>query len=417
MARAVRDAKLESPTARAKLKVSYTPHWRAIDPGLHAGYRKGKDGGRWLGRRYLGKAAGQDYESETLPGIADDRQPADGVNVLNFAQAQRAVREWFAKKTAPAPAAGPLTVAQACARYVEYLKAEKRTGHDAEIRLALHVLPAIGDVQVIKLTTEEIEGVKRAMVHKAPDDPDAERRSKDSANRVLTSLKAALNRAFRDDDNHIPSDAAWRRVEPFRKVGGARDVFLDQQQAQRLVNVCQGALRNLVTAALLTGARPPHELAALRARDFHADLGALTIVDGKTGGRTVTLTAEAVKFFAGLAAGKAPDALLLPHDGGGQWNKGLHIRPMQVAVAKAKLSNDATIYCLRHTHASQALLNGMNLKLLAENMGTSVAMIEKHYGKFLAASRQILVEASGFKLGLKTGKVAALGARKAPVVK
>ena len=367
---------------------------------------------------------------------------------------------------APTPPSGPVTIRQACERYVAYLKAEKRTGDDAELRLARHVYPdiagmrqaidedkadvahrrklhtkaaakgseraklrlaklderaaalkreekelptlSIGDRIVAELTSEELEAVKRAMVRRDPNDPDVERRSKDSANRVMTSLKAALNRAFADRANRIPSDAAWRVVKPFPKAGRPREVFLDVTESKRLVNVTSGAFRKFVTGTLLTGARPPHELATPKVRDFHAAVGTLT-VDGKTGRRDIVLTQEAVQFFKEVTAGRDPDALLLPKDDGTAWGKNHHVRPMKEAVAKAKLPADCTIYCLRHTHASQALLNGMNLKLLAENMGTSVAMIEKHYGKFLAASRRQLIEQSGFKLGLKPGNVAALG--------
>jgi hypothetical protein len=41
-----------------------------------------------------------------------------------------------------------------------------------------------------------------------------ERRSlgKDSANRVLTMLKAILNHAWNDESNAIPTDQAWRKV-------------------------------------------------------------------------------------------------------------------------------------------------------------------------------------------------------------
>jgi hypothetical protein len=45
------------------------------------------------------------------------------------------------------------------------------------------------------------------------DDYDAVRRRRASANRTLTVLKAALNRAW--CEGKIPSDEAWRRVEPF----------------------------------------------------------------------------------------------------------------------------------------------------------------------------------------------------------
>jgi hypothetical protein len=57
MARSVRDAKLDSRAARAKLKPSGKPYYRALDPGLHLGYRKGVAGGRWVMRWYTGAGA------------------------------------------------------------------------------------------------------------------------------------------------------------------------------------------------------------------------------------------------------------------------------------------------------------------------------------------------------------------------
>jgi site-specific recombinase XerD len=78
---------------------------------------------------------------------------------------------------------------------------------------------------------------------------------------------------------------------------------------------------------------------------------------------------------------------------------------MQEAVKRAKLPDDCTVYSLRHTYASQSILAGMNLKLLAENMGTSILMLEEHYGKFIAKTKQKLVEETGFRLGLKRGNI------------
>jgi integrase len=171
----------------------------------------------------------------------------------------------------------------------------------------------------------------------------------------------------------------------------------------RLLNAAQGAFRNLLTAALLTGARPPHELVRLRVRDFRADLGTLS-VDGKTGQRDIVLTKQAVLFFTGIAAGRGPDELLLPKDDGQAWGANHHIRPMQEVVERAKLPKDCTIYSLRHTCASQSIRAGMNLQLLAENLGTSIRMIEQHYGKFIAETRRELIEAGSFKLdGLDLG--------------
>ena len=48
-----------------------------------------------------------------------------------------------------------------------------------------------------------------------PDNEDARRARKATANRILTMLKAALNRAFHAD--RVSSDTAWRKVKPFRR--------------------------------------------------------------------------------------------------------------------------------------------------------------------------------------------------------
>jgi hypothetical protein len=57
-------------------------------------------------------------------------------------------------------------------------------------------------------------------------------------------------------------------------------------------------------------------------------------------------------------------------------------------VKAAKLDAATTFYALRHTHISLALLAKVNIQVLAENTGTSVRMIEQHYGKFLKEDRR-----------------------------
>ncbi len=86
MAKRVRDTVLDSPTARSKLKAQAKPYFRAIDRGLHLGYRKGKTGGTWVARRYLGE---ERYAVEAL-GRADDRQAANGSTVLTFSRLRTA---------------------------------------------------------------------------------------------------------------------------------------------------------------------------------------------------------------------------------------------------------------------------------------------------------------------------------------
>ena len=58
MAGTVKHAKLESRTARSRLKRGRQPHWQALVPGrVHLGYQcwKGDAVGRWVLRRYIGR--------------------------------------------------------------------------------------------------------------------------------------------------------------------------------------------------------------------------------------------------------------------------------------------------------------------------------------------------------------------------
>jgi hypothetical protein len=67
-------------------------------------------------------------------------------------------------------------------------------------------------------------------------DPEAGRRRRSAANRVLTILKAALNHAHQE--GHAASDDAWRMVRAFREADAARLRYLSDGEARRLTNAC-----------------------------------------------------------------------------------------------------------------------------------------------------------------------------------
>ena len=50
---------------------------------------------------------------------------------------------------------------------------------------------------------------------------------------------------------------------------------------------------------------------------------------------------------------------------------------------RAKNVRERKPYSMRHTFISVGLTNGVNIKWLADYCGTSVAMVEKHYGKYI----------------------------------
>src|SRR5262245_4097441 len=88
--RSARHAHLETRTGRARLKVRRAPYFVKIAKGLRLGYYRGATAGTWIGRRYLGNGS---YETDPL-GLTDDTTEADEVTVLDYWQAQEAVRRW-----------------------------------------------------------------------------------------------------------------------------------------------------------------------------------------------------------------------------------------------------------------------------------------------------------------------------------
>ena len=393
MTKTVREAKIETRTARSKLKRGRQAHWRTILPGrLHMGYQRKPEAiaGRWLLRRYRGSG---NYQVEAL-GWADDADDADGASVLTFEQAQAKALE-----SADAGEGQPrhrLTVRRAIADYVEFKRAEGRNTNDMERRAAAHILPVLGNIEVADLTSTRIRrwlsdlaaspAFKRTKKGKdrkfkpAPEDEEAIRRRRSSANRVLSTLKAALNHAY--DEKRVVSNDAWgRRVKPFRDVDVARVRYLIVAEAKRLVNACAAEFRPLVIAALQTGARYG-ELARLLVSDFHADSGTVHVRKSKSGkSRHIVLTEEGVAFFRQTCIGRAGDELMFHRQSGAPWMPSQQGRLMSEAVARAKISPPISFHGLRHTWASLSVMNGVPLMIVAKNLGhADTTMVERHYG-------------------------------------
>lgn len=127
------------------------------------------------------------------------------------------------------------------------------------------------------------------MGRRARDDDDARRARKATANRILTILKAALNRAFFAD--RASSDTAWRKVKPFKRVDEAVVRYLSIAEIRRLVSACPEDFRKLIEAALYTGCRYA-ELTRLRYEDYNDDSGTLSVRLSKGKNRHVVLTEE-----------------------------------------------------------------------------------------------------------------------------
>jgi integrase len=401
MARTLKDAILDTRTARTRLTPRGKPYYRVIEEGLHLGYRKprGRKGkpavsGKWLLRRYVGEQA---YALETI-GTADDFADADGVAFLNFKQAQDKARERFKQGAHDeAGVTGPYTVAAALTDYFEYLRHEKKNTYDAQKRADAFIIPALGKIDCSQIRAKTLRSWHSALADKPPrvrtktgskehqhradfdpDDDEAKRKRQASANRVLTILKAALNHGF--TEKRIASDAEWRRVKSFKHTDPAHIRFLTLAESKRLINAAGEEFRPLVQAALLSGCRYG-ELCRLQAQDFTEDAGTLSIRKSKSGKpRTIYLTPEGVGLFQTLKFGRAGRDLLLRHKDGRAWGKSEQDRPMKEACERAKIVPPVGFHILRHSYGSLLAKAGVPMKVIAESMGhKNSIMTERHY--------------------------------------
>ncbi len=208
------------------------------------------------------------------------------------------------------------------------------------------------------------------------------RARRSTANRIWTTLRAALNLAF--ENKKVSADIEWRKVKPFKGVEKARVRYLEVADAQRLANATEAEFRPMVQAALLTGGRYG-QLARLTVADFNRDAGTIRMATRKGDGTTKVyhahLTEEGVRFFKRACLGRNDAKGLIFRKGvGTAWQKSQQNRPMKEASERAKIKPAVNFHCLRHTYASHAVMNGAPLLVVAKNLGhTDTRMVEQHY--------------------------------------
>jgi integrase len=381
MARTVRDANLDTRTARSRLKPAGKPYYRSLEHGLHLGYRKPLSGpGKWIARHYIGD---QSYETETI-GSADDFSDADGEAILDFRQAQAKARtRMVARAHAAAGKTGPLTVSTLMDQYLDFLETERKSAGTARYSVNAFIRPALGEVEAEGLTTDQLrrwhQDVAKSAIRLrtkkgneqryqvAEDDDEWRRRRRSTANRILKILKGGLNRAWRE--GKISSDTAWRRVVPFEGVESARIRYLTVPEARRLINAADPDFRRIVEGALQTGARYG-ELCRLIVSDFSADTGTIAVRISKGGKpRHVVLTDEGVALFQSICIGRAAGDHIFVKANGAAWGQSHQDHPMKAACRRGNISPPINFHGLRHTWASHAVMNGVPLLIVAKNLG------------------------------------------------
>ena len=362
---------------KLKPKAGDEPHWQRLRQGCYLGYRpsKKKAGGTWFARV---------YDPDTS---RNSRKALGGYGMLSghdvFKQAKADAENWAETvESGGERARDMVTVKDACEAYLE-----QKPGSIAEGVFRRHVYSdPIAKVKLDKLRRHHLRAWRKRL-EEAPalltrtkkGEKRWKERAKSTVNRDMVPLRAALGMVLMHGAPN--TDAAWQEAfKPFKGADKRRELYLDRVERKRLIEVTGDDARPFVKALCLLPLRPG-ALASLAVRDFDKRTRSLTIGKDKNGNpRQISLPLIIADFFAEQVKGKLPTASIFARAGGQAWNKDAWKYPIKEAVKAAILPGAASAYTLRHSVITDLIRARLPILTVAQLSGTSVAMIEKHYG-------------------------------------
>jgi integrase len=375
------NVKIDTVSARGRLQARRDPYWQRISKGLYVGFRKMHDGasGTWLLR----------YRDESGTQVHHTLGPLENqAAATRFDYACAAAQQWILElkhQRQHQYHTKTYKVLDACADYVAHIKAIKgeRAASDLEMRYRRWVSrSSIRDIELSALTREHVQAF-REEINQSPltngPNKGTRTRSKDTVNRDIAAIRAAFNMALAD--GKISSDFAWKRpLAAYKNVTRRRSIYLDREQRKRLIQFLPKDLALFVYGLSVLPLRPG-ALALARVADFDERLNVLTLwIDKSGGGRKVKLPTLIADVLRQAAMNRPSTEPLFARDDGTAWNKDAWKKILKRASAAADLPPTTVAYALRHSAITDLVHGGLDLLTVAQISGTSVAMIEKHYG-------------------------------------
>ena len=366
-------------TERDKLKtrIGDEPHWQRLRQGCYVRFRPSKKGkrGTWFARVYnpdtkrnsrkalgdYGKLEGHDVfkQAKADSELWADTVESGGERASDMVTVKDACEAYAREK--PCPIQDGILRRHVYSDPIAKVKLDKlRRHHLRAWRKRLEEAPA--------LLTRNKKGVKRW-----------KERAKSTVNRDMVPLRAALGQVLKPGAPN--TDAAWQEaLRPFKGADKRRELYLDKQERKRMIDAVRDEARPFVQVLCMLPLRPG-ALAGLTASDFDKRTRTFTIGKDKNGNpRQISLPPVIADFFANQVKGKLPAAPIFTRAGGQAWNKDAWKYPIKEAVKAAGLPGAASAYTLRHSVITDLIRARLPILTVAQLSGTSVAMIEKHYG-------------------------------------
>jgi integrase len=393
MARKVRNSTLESRSARLKLVVRRKPYsGSSLGRGISLIYRRNRTNGSWVLKASDGHGS---YWTKAFA-LADDFDDSDGKNILTFYEAQDTAKKLARRQPGDiGDDSRPATLDEALSQYESDLAAREANTYNARQPRG-HLTPLLLGKPVQLLDSKELRKWRDGLLAKM---------KPASVVRTCKNVRAALALAASHDKRIQNSDAWETGLEALPDAAVARNVILDDRDVGRFVNASYArcaALGLFVHTLAETGSRPS-QAARLLVEDLHtgakpklsmpksAKGGSKNRAERRSQRVSVPITPALAKALKASARGRADhEPLLLQADGAPWGREGRD--PAQnyrhdVREVVASLGMDAdkvSAYALRHSSIVRALKRNVPVRIVAALHDTSIAMIEKHYSRFIA---------------------------------
>ena len=256
----------------------------------------------------------------------------------------------------------------------------RRTLEGYRGNLDRHIIPALGNISLDKLTARQIESLESGL------------RRRGLSTQTVVHCHRLISQSLRWGVRMgmLARNVAESVEPPKPKRFPAQT--LDWEGVRRLLQAAQSSnYYSLFVIAMLTGLRRA-ELLALRWRDVNLETGVLSVDRGlvrlRTGelmvgppksrkARTVVLPDQAVSCFKSIADSREAvraDDFVFYHPDGSPLLPDTVTRHFGRLMAKVGLKG-VRLHDLRHTHATFLLVEGVHLKVVSERLGHAGAGI------------------------------------------